>query len=78
MRAGLLPRIDLRAWAGKADGTHRCACCALPIRPDEVEYEPQSAPGLYAHVECFSAWRAGSDLVEHDRRREPGTAAAGR
>src|SRR5262245_11864812 len=67
----------MRAWAGKADGTHRCACCTLPVKRDDVEYEPQTARGLYAHAECFTVWRAESDLVERERRQEPGAAAGG-
>ncbi len=75
LRAGTLPLITFRTWAGAAPGTHSCACCGLLIAAGEPEYEPQAAPGLYAHLACFPVWHMESSRLE--RRDRPGTAAAG-
>ena len=60
LRAGALPQIDRRAWAGKAYGNHSCVCCSLHIPAGDAEYEPQGAPGRYAHIACFTAWHVES------------------
>ena len=75
--AGTLPRVDFRLWAGKASGNRVCACCELPIARGQVEYEPQSAPGLYAHLPCFTVWRAESERRKKPRGSAPGATAAG-
>lgn len=64
LRSGVLPQIDERLWAGKARGDRACACCTLPIARGEVEDEPQAAPGLYAHLRCFTSWRAESGALD--------------
>ena len=77
LQVGVLPRIDDRTWAGKAAGDRVCACCALPIRAGEIEYEPQAASRQYAHLPCFFAWRQESARLEHEAgSREPGLSAA--
>ena len=71
--AKTLPAIGARAWVGKAQGGHRCACCAALIAAGEPEYEPRDQTGLYAHIGCFTAWRDQSSLL----KQEPGASAAG-
>ena len=71
LAAGTLPRIDRTLYAGRSHGDHACACCGLPIRRGEIEFQPQSTPSLYAHFACFNAWRHESDRMTPDGA-EPG------
>jgi hypothetical protein len=70
---GALPRIDHKAWAGRAMGDHACICCGLVIGRDDAEYESQVLLGQYAHIACFTVWRAESARLE----KAAGAAAAG-
>jgi hypothetical protein len=77
LAAGTLPCIDGQAWAGAAPGEHACACCGLPIRVRDIEYEPRDHAGLYAHYACFVAWRAESAQLTRAADEESGRAVSG-
>ena len=71
LRRGNLPnRRPDRTWGGPGVGA-ACAVCALPVNPDQMEFEIEFArdgdyPGLdnfHVHVRCFAAW-------EFERRRD--------
>ena len=71
LRRGNLPnRRPDRTWGGPGVGP-ACAVCALPVNPDQMEFEIEFArdgdyPGLdnfHVHVRCFAAW-------EFERRRD--------
>ena len=65
IQAGQLPdRGPERTWAGKGGGGS-CSVCADEVRPEEIEYELEFAPGTKQpgalanhrfHVRCFAAW----------------------
>jgi hypothetical protein len=77
LAASTLPCIDGQAWAGAAAGERACACCGLPIRAREIEYEPCDQAGLYAHYACFAAWRAESARLSRAADEESGRAVSG-
>jgi len=68
---GRLPVLSGSAWAGKAPGDHRCACCHRTIRATAIEYEPRDHAAMYAHMECFVIWLSESRLVIASGRRPP-------
>ena len=65
---GTLPRVDGRAWVGKGDGGHECACCGQAIDRSDHDYEPQAYPHLHAHARCFTIWLAESAGLRNDSR----------
>jgi hypothetical protein len=71
LRAGALPRIDGRSWAGQAYGNHPCACCGSHIQAGDAEYEPQGAQGRYVHIACFTVWRVESARLEQGDGARP-------
>jgi len=73
LSSGALPVLDGSAWAGLANGDHRCACCHETIRAREIEYEPRDQGPLHAHVHCFTIWLAESRLALPGARRPPAT-----
>jgi hypothetical protein len=75
--AGALPRINHKAWAGRAMGDHACICCSSVIARDDAEYESPALPGRYAHIACFTVWRAESARLEQADGGVPGATAAG-
>ena len=66
---GTLPRVTGRAWAGKGDGSHQCACCDGLITRMDSEYKPQADPTLHAHSTCFTVWLAESIALNGLERR---------
>ena len=67
LATGALPALNGQAWAGRASGDHRCACCLRPIPAGDMEYEPRDQPGCYAHVSCFNVWLNESRRVAVSR-----------
>ena len=77
LTAGTLPRIDHKAWAGRAIGDHTCVCCGLVIRRDDAEYESQALLGRYAHIACCTVWHRESARLVWADGAAPGAKAAG-